>query len=177
MDFQLPIARFAVFFIGVLPTCTAPRRTWVPLQDPTQLDDTGFLHYLATAPTVTMDEGARAVLLLIGPTDRWPTYEQRWAELERRGVVKAAWRRSPGDTLDKGTLAYMLRAVCDLPDSLNEWLAARTGLGDCRYALRTCVYHGLLSYGLPHDSVTGGELLSSLSAAESRVVTQVANGS
>lgn len=177
MDCRLPIAKVAVFFMAALPTCTAPRRTWTPSQDPTQLDDTAFLHYLATVPTVTVDEGSRAVLLLIGPTDRWATFEQRWSELERRGGVKAAWRRSPGDTLDKGTLACMLRAVCDLPPGLNELLAAPAGLGDRRYALRTCVYHGLLSYGLPHDPVTGGELLSALSAAESRVACRVANGS
>jgi hypothetical protein len=176
MDCRLPIAKVAVFFMAALPTCTAPRRTWTPPQDPTQLDDTAYLHYLATVPTVTVEEGSRAVLLLIGPTDRSATFEQRWAELEQKGAVKAAWRRSPGDTLDKGTLAYMLRVICDVPPGLNDLLAARTGLGDRRYALRTCVYHGMLSYGLPHDPVTGGELLSALSAAESRVACRVADG-
>ena len=157
--------------------CSAPRRTWVPPQSAEQFDDTSFLHYLALAPVATVDEGARAVLMLIGPTDPGATFEQRWGELERLGAARSSWGCASGDTLEKGTLAYLLARICELPLGPVDWASASAGLGDRRYALRSCAYHGLLTYGLPQDPVTGGELLSALTAAESRVSTLGVNGS
>ncbi len=152
--------------------CTMPRRTFQPEQDEASLDDVSFLHYLATMPVVTVDEGMRAVLLLTGDSTQWPTFEKRYEELRGRGAVKAAWRLRSGRILDKGTLAYMLRTVCDGAPSLNEILASKTGLGDRRYALKACVDEGVLLYGLSHEPVTGGELLSALTKVEQHVTLQ-----
>ncbi len=146
--------------------CSMPQRAYQPDQDPTTLDDVSFLHYLATVPVVTVDEGMRAVLLLAVERGQWPTFERRYEELRRRGAVAAAWHLKANRLLNKGTLAHMLRTVCDLPRSLSEVAASRTGLGDRRYALKTCVHEGILAYGLPREPVTGGELLSSLTKAE-----------
>jgi hypothetical protein len=143
-----------------------PLRTFEPAQDPGALDDVSFLHYLATVPVVTVDEGMRAVLLLEGEGARWPTFNERSKELHRIGAVKAAWHLQQEQILNKGTLAYMLRTICKLRRSFNERLAAATGIGDRRYALATCIHAGLLPYGLAHEPVTGGELLSALTAAE-----------
>jgi len=161
--------------LGVLASCSAPRRTFEPAQDPSTLDDTAFVHYLASVPMVTVGEGSRAVLLLIGPTTQWPTPQQQTGELQDRGAIRATRRLEPDATLDKGTLAYMLRTVCHVPRSLNEVLVAPTGLGDRRYALRTCIDEGLLPYGLPNDPVTGGELLSALTRAERRMGLRTAS--
>jgi hypothetical protein len=150
----------------VVSGCTAPRRTYTPPVDPSSLDDATFLHYLAAAPTVTVAEGARGVLLLIGPTSNWPHEDDRTDRLRHLGAIRDEWAIEPDQTLDKGTLAYMLTVVVKTPPSVNESAAALTGLGDRRYALKTCIDVGLLPYGLPHDAVTGGELVSAIRKAE-----------
>ena len=161
----------------VMPGCSAPRRTYQPPQDPSAFNDTAFLHYLATVPTVTVAEGVRAAGLLAGPTQQPATWEDQRSHLERLGALKPDWRLRPDDTLDKGTLAYVLTAICKTPRSLTETASAVTGLGDRRYALKTCIDEGLLPYGLAHDAVTGGELISALSKAERFIAVDLANGS
>ncbi len=156
----------------LLQGCSLPQRTFQPEPDPATLSDHVFLHYLATQPVITVDEGIRAVLLLDENPERWPTYERRYEELRDRNAIKSTWRLTPGRILDKGTLAHMLCTVCDLPQSLGEWLAAKTGLGDRRAALGTCVYEGILTGGLPHAPVTGGELLSAIVNSETHIATR-----
>jgi len=171
------IRQIAIAVLGLATTlqvgsCTRPQRTYQPAQDPATLDDLSFLHYLATVPVVTVDEGMRAVLLLTGDSARWSTFEQRYEELRRRGAVKEAWRLEPGQILDKGTLAYMLQCICDVPRSLDDMLASKTSVGDRRYALKTCIHEGVMPYGLAHEPVTGGGLLSALTIAERYLSSQ-----
>ncbi len=156
----------AVALLLLQVNCIAPRRVNAPPVDPSTLDDTAFLHYLATVPTVTVAEGVRGVGLLDGPTQQPATFEDRCTRLEQIGAIKQGWRLQPHDTLDKGTLAYMLTAICKTPRSLSETASAVTRLGDRRYALKTCIDEGLLPYGLAHEAVTGGELVSALSKSE-----------
>jgi len=163
-----------VFAIG---GCTMPERTWTPSRDPNTLDATTFLHYLASAPVVTLDEGCRAVLLLSDDGARFPTFERRRAELIRRGALKETWRLEPNRILDKGTLAYMLRVICELPPGVNEGLLSGTNLGDRRYALKACVHAGLMAYGLSHEPVKGGELVTALTQAEDYMNKTVPAGS
>ena len=153
-------------------SCTMPQRTYQPAQDTATLDDVSFLHYLATVPVVTVDEGMRAVLLHTDDSARLSTFEQRYEELRRRGAVKQAWRLETGQILDKGTLAHMLKCICDIPHSLDDVLASRTGVGDRRYALKTCIHEGIMPYGLAHEPVTGGGLISALTIAERYVSSQ-----
>ena len=145
--------------------CVSPRRAFTPAVDPATLDDVTFLHYLATVPVATVDEGCRAVLMLRdGGGSR--TRESRRDRLIDLGALKATWSLAPDQILNKGTLAYMLRTICNMPRGLNETLAMRTGLGDRRYAIRTCAREGVLSYGLPHEPVTGGELVAAIAKAD-----------
>ncbi len=155
----------AVLFV-MCTSCAMPLRSFEPVQDPDTLNDVAFTHYLATVPVVSVAEAARAVLMIVGSSEQWPTFEQQWDELSRRQAIKPAWRLQPGQVLDKGTLAYMVRTLCDLPRSFNETLASSTGVGERRYALRTCIDQGLLPAGRPHDPVTGGEILSTVTRAE-----------
>lgn len=145
--------------------CVSLRRTFTPAVDPATLDDVTFLHYLATVPVATVDEGRRAVLML-RDNDGPQTPESRRDRLIDLGAIKETWSLAPDQILDKGTLAYMLRTLCDMPRGLNETLAIRTGLGDRRYAVRTCAHEGVLSYGLPHEPVTGGELVAAIAKAD-----------
>jgi len=158
-----------------LAGCSAPRRAFTPPLEVAGLDDAGFLHYLATVPIVTVDEGFRAVLLLDTEANPADTFDERLALLTDRGAVRSDWHLQPEQTLDQGTLAYILTVTCGTTRSLSEFLARPTGLGDRRYALKTCIDEGLLDYALTQDPVSGGQLVATLTRAETRVRTR--NGS
>jgi len=135
------------------------------------MNDVTFIHYLATVPAVTVAEGARATLLLVGETKRWPTFEEQWAELRNRGAVRDAWKLSPDDTLDKGTLAYMLMHIAKLSRGVTNLMADATSLGDRRYALKACIDAEVLPNSATNQPVTGGELVTAIRRLESRVAT------
>ncbi len=157
------------FFSLVITGCTLPNRTIQPTHQAANLNDIRFTHYLATVHTVTVDEGMRAVLMLIGDTKQWPTHQDRVVALESRGAFKSSWGLDPNQILDHGTLAYMLRNVCDIKPGLNETLATFTQLGDRRYALKTCIYEGILPYTQSQQPVIGQEMQSALTRAENRI--------
>ncbi len=159
---------FALACVG-FTGCAQPRRQFAPAIDPAGLSDTAFLHYLARTPVVTVDEGTRAVLLLVGSTSEWSSPQERMDELLRRGAIKAAWRLKSDQVLDVGTLAYTLRVVCGVPPGLNDRIGKVTGLADRRAAVRTCHYAGLMPYAVPHAPVTGGALLAALTHGEAYV--------
>ena len=150
----------------VFPSCTQPRRTWTPEVDPATLNDTVFLHYLARTPYVTVEEGQRAVLLLVGASDEWPSPEARSEELLRRGAIKESWRLEPDRLLSMGTLAHMMLVLCDVPRGVNDRVGSWVGWCDRRAALQTCTYQALLPYARAHDPVSGGALVTALTRAE-----------
>ncbi len=158
-----------LFLMLIAVGCATSRRTWTSPQDPELLDDTAFLHYLATVPIVTVDEGIRAVLLLIGRSTQAATFEERWQILQKFGAATDHWGCSANDLLTKGTLAYLVLELGGIPKGINSAIAGRTGLAVRRYALKDCAHHGIPLGGSPGDPVSGGELISTLSAMESRL--------
>jgi hypothetical protein len=144
-----------------LTGCSTARR-FEPAQDPDTLPGTSFLHYLATVPVVSVEEGCRAILLVADGVEKHRTHQERYAELLRRGMVREAWRLQPGDMLDKGTLAYMAHKVCQLPGGVNTFLLGSWGLGDRRYALKDLSAAGIMPYDVPYRVLRGGELLAVL---------------
>ncbi|HUU85928.1 MAG TPA: hypothetical protein VM243_20715 [Phycisphaerae bacterium] len=159
-------ARAALLLLGfalaiMLTGCAAPRR-FEPAQNPDALPATSFLHYLATVPVVSVEEGCRAILLVTDGKEQYTTHDERYAELLRRGFARRAWRLRPGDMLDKGTLAYLACKVCNLPGGVNTLLFGRWGLGDRRYALKEVAAEGIMSYDVSYRVVRGGELLTTL---------------
>jgi len=151
----------SVCLTAAVTGCSTVRR-YQPEQDPGTLDGTSFLHYLATVPVVSVEEGCRAMLLAADGTEQYTSHEERVAELLRRGVVREAWNLQPDQVLDKGTLAYMTHKTCNLPGGLNMHLLASWGLGDRRYALKELVAAGIMPYDSAHSPVRGGELVSVL---------------
>lgn len=145
----------------VVAGCHRPLRAPDNRQDTSALSDMAFLHYLAGAPTVTVKEGMRAMNLL--------------AQEDHRAFVDwKRWNLDEDSVLDKGTFAFMLRSVCDLPRGFNEVVLAKgLGLGARRYAMKTCIYEGLMPYGRASEPITGGELLSVLSAAENNKLCRI----
>ena len=156
----------AVVVFMPLIGCSLPKRQFVPERDPSRMSDDIFLHYLASVPVVTVDEGMRAFLLLRGPSSKWPGHNLRKGELLRIDAVELRWKLPPYQVLDKGTAAHMLRTICDLPTGVNEHIARVTHIGQRRYALRACVDAGLMPYGRATDPMTGGDLLAALTKAD-----------
>ncbi|MFH0980097.1 MAG: hypothetical protein V2A79_00975 [Planctomycetota bacterium] len=151
--------------LGVTSGCAAPQRTYQPAQDHNTLNEIEFVHYLSGVPTVSVDEGLHAMLLLADGEDSAGNFEARRALLVDRGIVREAWGLQADDLLDKGTLAYMIVKICKLPGGLNDFLLGSWGLGDRRYALRTATWHEMLPYGMPYHAVAGGELLTAITKA------------
>ncbi|MEK6674236.1 MAG: hypothetical protein AABZ47_01120 [Planctomycetota bacterium] len=161
--------RVAIATLVLLETfgCASHTRKFQPPQNIAELDNTSFLHYLATVPVVTVEEGCRAWMLLLEGSNRPQlSHLERQLELERRGILNPTWHLKEGDVLNKGTLAFMIRTTCRLSKSPTERLASLFRVGERRYALKTCVFEGLISYGTADEPVTGGELLSTLTKME-----------
>ncbi len=150
----------------LLDGCAAPVRTVRPSVDPNTLGETGFIHYLAATAVVTVDEGARAVLSLIGDDAARVDFDRRWDALAERRAVRHQWGVKPDSVLDRGSFAFMLCGVLDVPKGLNDRLAGATGLGERRAALRTAVFEGLLDYGPTHEPISGAEIASALARVE-----------
>ena len=146
--------------------CVVERREFVPPRHPDTVSDAAFPHYLAVLPIVTVDEAGRGLFLVLGPTTDWPTATSRLDELTQRGAIRTEWDLEPDDVLTFGTLGYMLQELLDLPKGINATVSRKTGIGERRYALATCVYEGVLPYRLPNEPVTGGELLFAMTEAE-----------
>lgn len=159
-------ACIAAMVIAPLTGCAPEIRRWTPPQSPDTLDDAAFLHYLAEAPTASVDEGVRAVLLLVETEGKPSTPEARMQAALDRGLVVPAWRLKPEHVLTRGVLAHMIRRACGIGTDLASAITAPTGLGDRRYAVRACAEERLLVYGSPDGWIRGGELLDAVSRAD-----------
>ena len=154
--------------IGSLLTsgCSTPLRAFQPDVSPDTLSDAAFVHYLASTAVVTVDEGARAVLMFIGDEAASADAGRRREALEQRDMIRDAWRLVADSVLDQGTFAFMLCRGLGTPRTFNERAAQWTKLGERRAALATAVYEGLLPYGSAHGPISGGEVAAALVQAE-----------
>jgi len=149
--------------------CTAQHRRFQPAIEPNTLPAHVFVHYLATVPVATMDEGCRAVLLLTADGEKAKSFPERRVVLQRLDAWHPSWSIEGQDVLDQGTLAYMLRVLCKMPHGASESVLGGWGVTARRYALRTCTHEGILPYGQPHQPVSGGMLQSAVNRAESYI--------
>ena len=149
--------------IMLLAGCTQPTRRFEPSVDPRPLSDLQFIHYLEGVPLVTVEEGCRAMLIAADGRDDYDNHADRYAELSRRGVVRAAWKLEPRQVLDFGTMCYMMAQVGDLNPSINSTLLGSWGLGDRRYAARQVVAARIAPPLPTYRPVTGGEFIWALS--------------
>jgi len=153
-------------WLPVVGGCAAPVRSARPMIDPNTLSETGFVHYLAATAVVTFDEGARAVLSLVGDAAAGEGVERRRAARIHRGAVREAWHAQADTVLDRGSFAYMLCGVLGVKPGLNDRLAGVTGWGERRAAMRTAVFEGLLDYGPAHEPISGAEVATALVRGE-----------
>jgi len=135
--------------------------------DPSALDDMSFLHdYLVKQPTVTVDDGYRAMLILADGRCDARTFEEREAALEQRGIARPAWKLQPGQKLDKGTVAYMACVIMKIRGGVNRVIFGSWGPGDRRYALRELVYREVMADSPAYRYITGAELVALLGKAD-----------
>ena len=160
------VTHLGVTLLLAVAGCSRPHRTWIPPINHQDLGPTVFLHYLSTVPWASVDEASRAVLILVDGQERLDDFDARLAELAKRGAIDPNWIDGPDQLLDLGTLAYMLRHLCRIPPSTNEWMLGSLGVGRRRYALTTCIDAAILPYGASHDLVSGGELLGAITRAD-----------
>ncbi len=137
-----------------------------PPQDHRQIDSLEFLHLLAQQPMVNFDQACRAVVILADGEDRVETFDERFAALESRGIVRSQWGLQPNHAVDRGTLAYMILRAAQVQDSFNNWLSSFSGLGDRRYALRRLIDVKIMAYGVPYQIPSGGEVAQALAQAD-----------
>lgn len=130
-------------------------------------DDLAFLHELPNRPVATVDEAARAILIRMGQSQENAGSASRMEKFLKEGWVRRAWDLAPDAPLDRGTLGFMICRLCRLSRSANQLWSDPTGLGDRRYAYRRCATAGLMPPGSEFQIVSGGELLATLSAADS----------
>jgi len=161
-----PLWPGALVLVFAVCGCVTPIRRVEPEVSPDAMGGTPFLHYLAATSVVTVDEGARAALMLAGH-DTGSNRDARWALLRSRGMVRESWNLTPESVLDHGTFAYMLGRVLEIDPGVNGTLAAWLGVGQRRAAMRTAVYKGLLDHAPAHQPIPGGVVIAALARADS----------
>lgn len=159
--------------LGALAGCSSAARTVTPV-DRTGLSSVAYAHSIANAPVATVGSAAKLLVDLSAggegaDDDAELTESSAYDGLLARGSIRSAWGLSTNAVLDAGTLAFMLRAEGDLVQSTNERLASFTGLGDRRYALRSCIADGLLPPQRADAPVSGGALLDAVANLAERI--------
>lgn len=167
--------RIGAFFVGlsaaVWVACAgcAQKREYMPEVEPQSLETTAFLHYLATVPVASVEEGCRAMCIETEREEEAGSFDACYQELVDAGIVRSEWGLEADQVLDKGTLAFMATRACGVPPGVNSVLMGSWGLGDRRYALKDAVSVGLMPPGVAWHSVRGGELLAVLAEMEDYV--------
>jgi hypothetical protein len=151
----------AVLSVG----CAGPRKS-VPTVEPDSLGDEEFQAYLAEAELVTVEEAYRAMLILADGEDSSTSFEQRFEQLESRGIVKPDWGLQPENVVDVGSVAYMVCQVCEIRGGINRRLFGPLGLGDRRYALRELLYRKMIDDTVDYQYMTGAAMMALLAKAD-----------
>ncbi len=139
---------------------------YAPSQDHQALESSEFLHFMAQEPMVTYDQLGRAALLLADGEERPMSFDERVAELKSRGIVREEWNYAADTIVNRGTLAYVILKVCQMPGGINTFLSGLTGLGCERYALKEITRRKIVPYGFAYQVPTGGEVARALARAD-----------
>lgn len=145
--------------------CASPRQT-APAVDPATLSDDAFQAYLATVDVVTVDEAYRTMLILADGEDGSKTFDERRQKLEQRGVSKAAWNLKPENTIDIGSVSYMICKICKISGGVDMNTIAALGVGDRRYATRELIYREMIEDAVDYQYMTGARMVGLLGKAD-----------
>jgi len=124
-------------------------------------DSAAYLDRIAAEPTVSEAQAVRGILLLLGQ-EREMTFAQAVKELQQRKILPRRWRFSPERPITKGKTAYMVYQACGVRGGLTLTLIGPTQ----RYCLKELQYRGVMSSGVPYNTVTGMEFVAVLTRAD-----------
>ncbi len=128
--------------------------------------DTLVHEHLQRQPMVSVAEAYRAMLLLADGEDRFNSFEEREADLVRRGVVRPAWSLKREQAIDRGSVAYMVCRILKIRGGVNLQVLGSVGVGDRRYANRELVAMELLADGPEYRFIRGSELTDLVARAD-----------
>jgi hypothetical protein len=130
-------------------------------------DKNAFFRALNEKPTAEFRDLVTVVHMLTRNAQEEKPFEQLRAELVVEGILPADWTYKPESPVTRGMAAYgVCAALAKVPEGEHGVTGGLTLLvfgNNERYALRECVYRGIL---MPGRYVKGGELLGILARAQ-----------
>lgn len=120
-------------------------------------DSAAYLDGISSNPTVTEAEAVKGILLVLAEPQK-ATFAETVAVLRERKIVDANWDFQADRPITKGRVAYMAYQACEIKGGLTLQLAGPSQ----RYCLKELQYRGLISPGVPYNTVTGMEYLAIL---------------
>lgn len=128
-------------------------------QDPDPRESrTAHLRRMYATDRCTYGDGLRAIAGLVNDA---PVEGDFVAGLKEKGIVPASWNDAADSKLTKGTLAYLLCKALDIKGGATMRITGTSR----RYALRECIYVGLMAVGSTDEYVSGRELLDVMQRA------------
>jgi hypothetical protein len=131
-------------------------------EPPAKESRTAYVRRLYERDIATHGDACRAVLSLVRdePSEKPAGTIQR--ELAELNIVDLGWGLDESAKLTRGTLAYMLCKALGIKGGVTMAVFGTTR----RYALRECIYLGLMSGGTVDEYVSGRELIDIIADAE-----------
>ncbi|MFP4054317.1 MAG: hypothetical protein ACLFV7_10710 [Phycisphaerae bacterium] len=128
---------------------------------PENENSAAYLDRISTAPCVSENDAARAMLLLADQQDATATFSQRVGKLADRQVVDPSWDHVADRPITRGRVAYMVFQATEMPGGV---IVTLTGPSQ-RYCLRELQYRRMMIQGPAHETVSGMELVAVLTRA------------
>jgi hypothetical protein len=129
---------------------------------PPDEDSAAFLDRISSQPTVSEDDAARGLLLLLDGEDAAPSFQRRVEALAAKNIVDRRWGYHADRPITKGKLAYMIYQATKIPGGVILMLTGPSR----RYCLRELQYRDMMVEGSMFTPVTGLEYVSVLTRAD-----------
>ena len=157
-----PVAAFIL--IGSLAGCGGTELQVAPggKELPANEDSAEFIDRIASQASVSENDAARGILLLLDGKDAAPNFQKRVESLRARQIVDSRWDFSAARPITKGKFAYMICQAGGVPGGVMLTVLGPTR----RYCLRELQYRDVMVQGSMFTSVTGLEYVSVLTRAD-----------
>jgi hypothetical protein len=146
---------------------TQGQKTAQPSEKTTMPKGTAYYRHLMTREIATFQDGCWIISTLIRGKEELRSFKEIRASLMNKGIIPSDWMYTAQTPLTKGKIAYMLCKALGIKGGLTMRIF---GVSE-RYALRECIWLGLISTGHKNKYVTGPELVAILGRA-SRYIEQ-----
>ncbi len=124
-------------------------------------DSAGYLDRISSHPTVSEADAVSGLMLVTGQQKEM-TFAEAVAYLKQQKIADAGWNFQADRAITRGKVAYMVYQALQIRGGVTLTLLGPSQ----RYCLRELQYRGLMSPGLPYNTVTGTEYVSVLARAD-----------